>query len=234
MLYVKVLESLKDKINADVYRVGEALPTEKQLIEEYQVSRITIRKAVDELVKLKLVEKRRGSGTYVLEKQLSHQLTTLAGTSEIQQSNNKSVKYKVTKFFMDTENVSVHNLLGLSESEPLYYIRRVKYIDDQPRIVEDSYMPVSLFPELNISTLEKSKFAYVEQEKQMVIEGSRQEFTAVESDEEITKLLGMEKSHPIINLRSISNLVDGRKFDYTEAWFHPDAHKLAIYLPRHN
>ncbi|GAM67067.1 transcriptional regulator [Vibrio sp. JCM 19236] len=193
MLYVKVLESLKDKINADVYRVGEALPTEKQLIEEYQVSRITIRKAVDELVKLKLVEKRRGSGTYVLEKQLSHQLTTLAGTSEIQQSNNKSVKYKVTKFFMDTENVSVHKLLGLSESEPLYYIRRVKYIDDQPRIVEDSYMPVSLFPELNISTLEKSKFAYVEQEKQMVIEGSRQEFTAVESDEEITKLLGMEK-----------------------------------------
>ncbi|WP_123766768.1 GntR family transcriptional regulator [Vibrio maerlii] len=234
MLYIKVLESLKEKINADVYSVGNALPTEKQLIDEYQVSRITVRKAVDELVKLKLVEKRRGSGTYVLEKQLSHQMNTLAGTSEIQHGNNKTVKYKVTQFFMDTENVSVHKLLGLSEDEPLYYIRRVKYIDDQPRIVEDSYMPVALFPDLNISTLEKSKFDYVEHEKQMTIEGSRQEFTAVESNEDIMKLLGLEKSHPIINLRSISNLTDGRKFDYTEAWFHPDAHKLAIYLPRHN
>lgn len=234
MLYIKVLESLKEKINADVYSVGSALPTEKQLIDEYQVSRITVRKAVDELVKLKLVEKRRGSGTYVLEKQLSHQMNTLAGTSEIQHGNNKTVKYKVTQFFMDTENVSVHKLLGLNEDEPLYYIRRVKYIDDQPRIVEDSYMPVALFPDLNISTLEKSKFDYVEHEKKMTIEGSRQEFTAVESNEDIMKLLGLEKSHPIINLRSISNLTDGRKFDYTEAWFHPDAHKLAIYLPRHN
>lgn len=234
MLYIKVLESLKEKINADVYSVGSAIPTEKQLIDEYQVSRITVRKAVDELVKLKIVEKRRGSGTYVLEKQLSHQMNTLAGTSEIQHGNNKTVKYKVTQFFMDTENVSVHKLLGLSEKEPLYYIRRVKYIDDQPRIVEDSYMPVVLFPDLNISTLEKSKFDYIEHEKQMVIEGSRQEFTAVESNEDIMKLLGLEKSHPIINLRSISNLTDGRKFDYTEAWFHPDAHKLAIYLPRSN
>lgn len=234
MLYIKVLESLKEKINADVYSVGSALPTEKQLIDEYQVSRITVRKAVDELVKLKLVEKRRGSGTYVLEKQLSHQMNTLAGTSEIQHGNNKTVKYKVTQFFMDTENASVHKLLGLNEDEPLYYIRRVKYIDDQPRIVEDSYMPVALFPDLNISTLEKSKFDYVEHEKKMTIEGSRQEFTAVESNEDIMKLLGLEKSHPIINLRSISNLTDGRKFDYTEAWFHPDAHKLAIYLPRHN
>ncbi|MGI3061602.1 GntR family transcriptional regulator [Vibrio alginolyticus] len=234
MLYIKVLESLKEKINAGVYNVGSTLPTEKQLIDEYQVSRITIRKAVDELVKLKLVEKRRGSGTYVLEKQLSHQMSTLAGTSEIQHGNNKTVKYKVTQFFMDTENVSVHKLLELNEDESLYYIRRVKYIDDQPRIVEDSYMPVALFPDLNISTLEKSKFDYVEHEKQMAIEGSRQEFTAVESSEDIMKLLGLEKIHPILNLRSISNLTDGRKFDYTEAWFHPDAHKLAIYLPRHN
>jgi len=233
VLYIRVLESLKEKINADVYPVGSALPTEKQLIEEYQVSRITIRKAVDELVKLKLVEKRRGSGTYVLEKQYSHELNTLAGTTEILGGNNKTVKYKVIRFGINDNNASIHKLLGLAENEPLYYIRRVKYVDDMPRIVEDSYMPVSLFPDLNISTLEKSKFDYVEQQKRMDIEGSRQEFTAVESDEEIMQLLEMDKSHPIISLRSISNLVDGRKFDYTEAWFHPDAHKLAIYLPRH-
>lgn len=232
MLYVKVLESLKEKINADVYSVGSALPTEKQLIEEYQVSRITIRKAVDELVKLKLVEKRRGSGTYVLEKQYSHQLNSLAGTSEILTHNNKTVKYQVTQFLMSSDNAPVHKLLELKPNEPLYYIRRVKFIDDQPRIVEDSYMPVALFPDLNISTLQKSKFDYVEHEKGMLIQGSRQEFTAVDSDEEIMALLGMEKSHPIMNLRSISNLEDGRYFDYTEAWFHPNAHKLAIYLSR--
>nr|WP_162047838.1 UTRA domain-containing protein [Vibrio taketomensis] len=66
----------------------------------------------------------------------------------------------------------------------------------------------------------------------MIIEGSRQEFTAVEPDEALMTLLEMDKSSPVMNLRSVSNLKDGRRFDYTEAWFHPDAHKLAIYLPR--
>ncbi|GAK84961.1 predicted transcriptional regulator of N-acetylglucosamine utilization GntR family [Vibrio ponticus] len=232
MLYKKVLDDLKQKINSGVYEVGTALPTERQLIEEYDVSRITIRKAVDELVKLNLVEKRRGSGTYVLGKQYSHELRGLAGTSEILGSCNKAVRYKVFQFSMISDNPAIHKMLDMEEHEPLYYIRRVKYIDDLPRIVEDSYMPVALFPDLNISTLEKSKFDYVERDKGMLIEGSRQEFTAVEPDEDLMKLLDMEKSSPVMNLRSVSNLKDGRRFDYTEAWFHPDAHKLAIYLPR--
>ncbi|EGU38095.1 putative transcriptional regulator [Vibrio ichthyoenteri ATCC 700023] len=232
MLYKKVLDDLKQKINSGVYEIGSALPTERQLIEEYDVSRITIRKAVDELVKLSLVEKRRGSGTYVLGKQYSHELRGLAGTTEILGGCNKTVRYKVFQFSMITDNPAIHKMLEINEGEALYYIRRVKYVDDLPRIVEDSYMPVSLFPDLNISTLEKSKFDYVERDKGMIIEGSRQEFTAVEPDEALLSLLAMDKASPVMNLRSVSNLKDGRRFDYTEAWFHPDAHKLAIYLPR--
>lgn len=232
MLYIKILDDLKEKINTGVYEIGAALPTEKKLIGEYNVSRITIRKAVEGLVKLNLVEKRRGSGTYVLGKQYSHEMRGLAGTTEILVGCNKTVKYKVFQFSLITNNVSVHKLLELPEGEPLYYIRRVKYIDDKPHIVEDSYMPVSLFTDLNISTLEKSKFDYVERDKGMQIQGSRQEFTAVEPDKAIMQMLAMEKSYPVMNLRSVSNLMDGRRFDFTEAWFHPDAHKLAIYLPR--
>ncbi|WP_312382749.1 GntR family transcriptional regulator [Atlantibacter subterraneus] len=232
MLYVKILNDLKEKINTGVYDIGCALPTEKQLIKDYAVSRITIRKAVEELVKLNLVEKRRGSGTYVLGKQYSHELRGLAGTSEILEVCNKIVKYRVFQFSLVTDNAIVRKMLGMREDEPLYYIRRVKYVDENPHIVEDSYMPVSLFPDLNIATLEKSKFAYVEREKGMSVQGSRQEFTAVEPDSEIMKMLNMEKNHPVLNLRSISNLLDGRRFDYTEAWFHPNAHKLAIYLHR--
>lgn len=232
MLYIKIMNDIKEKINTGVYDIGSALPTEKKLIKEYAVSRITVRKAVEELVKLNLVEKRRGSGTYVLGKQYSHELRGLAGTTEILEGCNKIVKYRVFQFSLITDNAAVHKMLGMQEGEPLYYIRRVKYVDDNPHIVEDSYMPVSLFPDLNISTLEKSKFAYVERDKGMDIQGSRQEFMAVEPDPVIMDMLNMEKSHPVMNLRSISNLVDGRRFDYTEAWFHPNAHKLAIYLPR--
>jgi len=232
MLYKKVRESLRDGINTGVYEIGSALPTEKKLIEEYNVSRITIRKAVDELVKLNLVEKRRGSGTYVLGTEYSHEMHKLSGSAEIQAGRNKTIKYKVFQFSMITNNASVNKVLELPEGEPVYYTRRVKYVDDMPRIVEDSYMPVYLFPDLNISTLEKSKFDYVERTKGMIIEGSRQEFMAVEPDKDVMKMLGMDKSHPVLKLSSISNIKNGCYFDYTEAWFHPNAHRLSLYLPR--
>ena len=232
MLYEKVKRMLKDRINTGVYTIGSALPTEVKLIEEYNVSRITIRKAIDELVKLNLVEKRRGSGTYVLATEHSYEMRRMTGTTEIQASYNKVVKYKVLRFSMITDNVSINKVLEVHKSEPIYYIRRVKYIDDMPIIVEDSYMPVYLFPDLNISTLEKPKFDYVEHTKGMVIEGSRKEFAAVTPDKDIMEMLRMVKNSPVLKLSSVSNIKNGPIFDYTEGWFHPNAHRLSIYLAR--
>ncbi len=65
MLYKNIAKKLRFRINSDEFNVGDVLPTERQLMEEYQASRVSIRKAIDELVELDLIEKKQGSGTVV-------------------------------------------------------------------------------------------------------------------------------------------------------------------------
>lgn len=63
--YQEIANKLRSQIQAGVYKAGEQLALEREMCEQYGVSRITIKKAVDQLVKDGLVVKRRGSGTFV-------------------------------------------------------------------------------------------------------------------------------------------------------------------------
>lgn len=65
MIYKSVADRLRIRVNGAECRVGDVLPGEKALAEQYGVSRMTIRKAVDMLIEWGLVERRHGSGTYV-------------------------------------------------------------------------------------------------------------------------------------------------------------------------
>ncbi|WP_367971387.1 GntR family transcriptional regulator [Vibrio scophthalmi] len=68
MLYKKVMLELKSRIDSNEFTIGDTLPTEKELMAHYSVSRITIRKAIEELVKLGMVEKRQGAGSTIIGK----------------------------------------------------------------------------------------------------------------------------------------------------------------------
>ena len=63
MLYKNIAKKLRFRINSDEFAIGDVLPTERQLMEEYQASQVSIRKAINELVAIDLIEKKQGSGT---------------------------------------------------------------------------------------------------------------------------------------------------------------------------
>ena len=71
-LYAQIAEKLQFNIRIGIFRQTGRLPAEDKLSEQYQVSRITIRKAVDELVRCSLVEKRQGKGTFICDPKMSH------------------------------------------------------------------------------------------------------------------------------------------------------------------
>lgn len=82
MIYKSVADRLRIRVNGAECRVGDVLPGEKALAEQYGVSRMTIRKAVDMLIEWGLVERRHGSGTYVTKKDVQHETKGLSGFTE--------------------------------------------------------------------------------------------------------------------------------------------------------
>lgn len=232
MLYNEVMQSLKSRIDSDEFKVGDVLPTEKALIEYYQVSRITIRKAVDELVKIGLVKKRQGAGTTIMRKTMVTSLMDLRSTSEHFSGDDYDLQYKVAEFNLIVPDDKIRTLMELDINDKVYFIRRHKVINGIASIYEDSYMPLALFPQMNIQSLQGSKYRYLEQELGFEIDGALQDFEAIMPDPDMCQVLDLDSTQPILRIVSLGRLKNGRVFEYTKIAFKPDTYSYKHYLKR--
>ena len=232
MLYKDITKKLRFRINSDEFAVGDVLPTERQLMEEYQVSRASIRKALAELQMLDLIERKHGSGSYIMQKEAVHLVHPLKSGVESTEATGEKITSKVLEFAIVDPDREITDILKIKSSERVYYIKRLRKVNNRPQIIEESFMPVNLFPELTMRTLEQSKFEYIEKTLGLKIEGSYQEFSPVLPDKQEALLLNMREKEPIIQITNVSNFSDGTIFDYSIMKFKSSEYKLAMYVNR--
>jgi GntR family glv operon transcriptional regulator len=232
VLYKNIAKKLRFRINSDEFVVGDVLPTERQLMEEYQASRVSIRKAIDELVTLDLIEKKQGSGTYIKQKEVVHLMDQLRSGLESSQKIGQTITSDVLAFSIIYPDDEIANRLKIKTTDRVYYTKRLRKLNERPQIIEESFMPVSLFPELTIRVLEHSKFEYIEDKLGLKIEGSYQEFSPVLADKEEEKLLNLQGREPVLQITSLSNFQDGTIFDYSIMKFKASEYLHAMYIRR--
>lgn len=232
MLYKKVMQDLKSRITSAEFNIGDTLPTEKALIEHYSVSRITIRKAIDELVSLGLVEKRQGAGTTVIGNTMTGSMSNLRSTSEYMTDYGLNIEYQLVEFKLIDPDAELAEKLEISREDKVYFIRRFKVINGIRSIYEDSYMPMKLFPQMNFVSLQGSKYEYLEKELGFEIDGALQDFEAIMPDAHVCETLDISPETPIIRLLSLGKLKDGRVFEFTRIYFKPDSYSFKHYLKR--
>ncbi|NJP36680.1 UTRA domain-containing protein [Alkalicoccus luteus] len=231
-LYKQIAARMKEEITKGIWKQGNAIPTEAKLSERFSASRVTIRQAIKQLVQEELLYKVQGSGTYVTENKFEHNIYALQGFTEEMEALNKTTCNKVLQFSVIEPDNRIRQILGLEEGEQVYYIRRQRWVDDKPLVVEDTYMPLSLFPDLSYETMKGSKYAYVEQVKKLRIKESFQEVIPILPDQSIRELLLMKEDIPIIKVHLFSRLYDETVFEYTEIYFKSDEYKFTIMAGR--
>ncbi|SHF95006.1 GntR family transcriptional regulator, glv operon transcriptional regulator [Vibrio gazogenes DSM 21264] len=215
MIYILIANDLRKRINSDEFCLNQPLPREVMLAEEYQVSRMTLRRAIDCLVEDGLIERRHGSGNFVIDKEIAHENKGLNSLTELSQKNNKSIASQVLSFSMTPAPVSVAQRLKIQHGELVYYIIRVRYLDERPVHYEESYLPVKLYPTLSVAHLEKSKFDYIEKEAGFIIEGNYFTFLPILTPASIAAYLKVEEGTPTMQVTSISNAPDGTILDFS-------------------
>ena len=127
-------------------------------MDEYRASRVSIRKAIDELVKQGLLEKIQGSGTYIRQKTSVHLLNPLRSGIEDSLSLGQTISSDVIEFAVIRPPQEILSRLKIAEDERVYYIKRLRKMNERPQIIEESYMPVRLFPELTVRVLQSYNF----------------------------------------------------------------------------
>ena len=215
MIYKSVADRLRIRVNGAECRVGDVLPGEKALAEQYGVSRMTIRKAVDMLIEWGLVERRHGSGTYVTKKDVQHETKGLSGFTELMREQGRTLTSQVLEFRTMPAPPAIASQLRVKVNEPVYYSSRIRSVDGRALLLEESYMPVRLFRNLSVAHLEGSKFDYIERECGIAIAGNYECFSAVLADRVTAELLHIEQGAPILRLTSLSYSEDGEFLNYS-------------------
>jgi GntR family transcriptional regulator len=155
-LYQQVLEDIKAGIASGVYRPGNRIPSEPELSELYSVSRVTIRRAIEELVGEGYLTRRQGKGTYVNERKMARKLRQ---TSEVQSFTDLCASMSMTAGarVLDRRIVPVRSeeqrFFGPA-CQQLVFVSRVRTADGIPIMEEDNYLPLEGFSFLLEAPLE--------------------------------------------------------------------------------
>ncbi|HEX4501604.1 MAG TPA: GntR family transcriptional regulator [Scandinavium sp.] len=232
MIYKSIADKLRLRLNSSDYSVGNPLPGEKILALEFGVARMTIRKAVELLIEWGLVERRHGSGTYVLKKDIYQQTTNLTGMVEVMMTQGKTVISKVLAFEVIPAPPAIASQLRIPVDTQVHFSRRIRYVDGKPLMLEDSYMPVKLFRTLSLAHLEGSKFDYIEKECGITISGNYESLAPILADKQLAMSMNLEERTPMLCITSLSYSDSGEFLNYSVMFRNARDYQVDYHLRR--
>lgn len=154
--YYILKQKLIEKIDQEEFKANELIPSERELIQMYDVSRITVRKAIDELVNEGYLYKVQGKGTYVKADAYSQDLISITScTEDVVNLGMTPSRTVISASVVEADNKRSRNL-ELGENEKVFRLERIYYADNEPINHTVTYLPYKLFPELKNTIFQKS------------------------------------------------------------------------------
>ena len=155
-LYYQIREDIREKINSNEYPPNSMIPSEAELCEHYGVSRVTVRRAILDLVQEGLLNRGKGKGTFVSE---NYGLTTMNGVQSFSQELlglNMRPSAKLLSCKIRNADLSLRKTMGLNDGDKVATISRLRLVNNEPCMVEVMNFPYSLVPGIEKEDLEQS------------------------------------------------------------------------------
>ena len=210
-LYVKVAETVKQAIQQKLLVGGDYLPTERELSELLGISRITVRKALDVLDKENVIVRSRGSGTMVSDT-LEYSLKEPKGFSQQVVLKGKRPDTLWIKKEIVPCNNDVAKQLSLTEGEDVFLLKRIRYIDDKPVSVEESYVPVGLITDAD--EIQLSLYDYFRSQN-ITLTGTKSWVSAQLPTDEFLGHLSLDEAVPVLLIKQIAHDAKGKVVEYS-------------------
>lgn len=234
-VYEEVMLEIEKRIKEQVYTTSQRLPSEYELSDELAVSRLTVRKAINELVNQEVLFKQRGKGTYVMAKQNKVQSgrSGLQSFTEAAKAYGKKSMTKILKFekLVDVP-AGIREELELKETEGVYHIIRLRSFNEEPMTLEELYVNEDYLPkEMSQALLEEiSLFDLIE--RKIAIAYSHQEVEAVQVTESLSQTLKIMEGLPIMQVHSKTFSVNATPILYDISYYRADKYSFKQTLYR--
>lgn len=202
-LYKQLKEDLLAQINAGSLRRGERVPTEMELSERYGVSRVTVRKALTELVDEGRLTRRQGKGTYVNNPKIGENIMENLSFTSVCQRNGMVPGTKLISVAIRPAGEEDVRELGVSSDSRILYLHRLRYADGVPVVLEENFFTERFCPLIredleheSIYALLTSRFGITRLRPSKSIEIAR-------ATEWEASQLGVKKRTPVLLVREL-------------------------------
>ncbi len=217
--YETIANVLRERIQNGIYPTDSLLPNQLELVDEFNVSRATIKKAINILAMEGLIYSQRGSGTRVLKSSIwgaeNYSATEYDGLSK--QMKNRNLTSQVIVFEVEFPDETIKKKLLLESHQPVYKIIRLRLLDGNPYVLEHTYMPTELVPNLTPTILEQSIYDYLHQELGIYFAGAYRNLKADKADHYDTDYLNCQVTDPILEVEQVIYLKNGQPIEYSRS-----------------
>ena len=225
--YIRIQDALKKKIDDGFWEIGQRLPSERDLADDYEVSRMTLRQAITLLVEEGILERRVGSGTYVASHRVQEKMRGTTSFTEIVRSQGKTPSSQVVSYQRKPANETEIQQLQLKPSDYVVRMERVRYADNVPLVFEVASIPEKLIREFKREDITEHFFQTLT-DNGYEIGKSQQTIYAKNASERVANYLKVPKNHAVLALTQVSYFTDGRPFEYVHSQYVGD--RFEFYL----
>lgn len=215
-LYYQVSESIHKLIEGEKIRPGTKLPSEESLAQYFGVSRPTISNAIDLLIKRSLVYRDKRKGTFVQDKKIQLPL--------VQEpiSFGESLKKAGVNFYTEVlelkkikTNESIADWLDLKTNSALIYLKRLRYIDNEPFLLTKSYLSYDLFPDLlKLDFTKFSLFSTLAQKYDTTVKKAERYTKITRATEDEAHFLKMPIGDPLLQMEGVAFSPQDKRIEY--------------------
>ncbi|MEN2766895.1 GntR family transcriptional regulator [Ornithinibacillus xuwenensis] len=233
-IYYQLEEEIKSMIHTKQLKPGDLLPSEREFAEKYAISRMTVRQAINNLVKEGLIYRQKGKGTYVADKKFEQDLSGLTSFSEDMRNRGLTPSSNLISFEFIQANEQLASILSIAPTDIVCRIKRVRLADDEPVAVETVYSPQKLVGDMNYLDFSDSFYDYVEKKLHHKIGFGYQTIEAAPASDEEVKHLNIPKDSPVLVMQRTSFLQnkDQTPIEFATSAYRADKYKFKMKMKR--
>lgn len=228
-LYSQVKDKIEKEIKAGIYKIGDSLPSEFQLCKDYDVSRTTVRIALQQLELEGRINKVQGKGTFVSKPKIKQSLTsTSKGFADQMLDQGFKPRIALISLKLIPANSFLAEQLQMNKNDPIHQLVRLRFADDEPIQYETSYLPWKIAPGLLDDDLQGSLFQLLRSKYGIQIYRTVESIEPALATVEISKHLNIPAGVPMLSIETVTYNKENTPIEYSSAIFRGDRSKFTV------
>ena len=234
-VYWQIKESILKEITSGKLKPGDKILSEPQLKDKYGVSRLTARSAVTELVNEGYLVRKQGYGTFIQKPRIENSQERFKGFK----SDMEDKGFTVSSDILESREIYapefIQSSLELAEEEKVFKIKRLRFANNEPIVIHESYIPTNLCPNLLENNFSNdSLYSVFTSKYKKTIINATEHLEAIAADRETSAYLKIKEGDPILYIQRISFIEDNKPFEYSCSWYRGDRYIFDVHLQRQN